>query len=520
MSIMSSKLDRRQYDWARYIPMRLSSSERQLLAVLENALDVSEYTDNVDIYGGFRKKKVDRIIENLVDTMNITMGLNVAADLPGSEELLLSDNQETFPFFAKIFEIGRRYKIMNPNKMRGTYGKMMYLLMDTRSEFLNMKHPDLEINFVDEISTVYTFCKERNGLDMLNDPLILQACKCLDDIDREYASVELEKAKAMKTHALKKLIEKYAIDGNKNGNDNGNDNEPIYGPAPPPQMTKEAVELVVNSVSDNQSYLSFNAGPVEKMLKLLTSLFDPEEETQPFSLALSNRGGKSKRPYSYSSSISYFSGFSSNYRGGGEKLSHTHQEQYTFVLQSMTLWKEIMSNLPRLWTFADQDMLYEPYRIADTGQGLHRVQDCPRVRQEMNRILSHVQSKFDHWVGLSVVHLGDRDVPNALVFIDKYSQVPNILAPIAICVESIQENCYKDDHIKAYVEAEWGSSKGLIMQVLSDFFKHGFDGSGDDGGSCIDGRLTSAWNWCSKIEKKPFYYVFSLCGFQGFDGDF
>ena len=30
----------------------------------------------------------------------------------------------------------------------------------------------------------------------------------------------------------------------------------------------------------------------------------------------------------------------------------------------------------------------------------------------MNRILSLVQSQAGPWVGLSVVHLGDRDVPN------------------------------------------------------------------------------------------------------------
>jgi hypothetical protein len=41
-----------------------------------------------------------------------------------------------------------------------------------------------------------------------------------------------------------------------------------------------------------------------------------------------------------------------------------------------------------------------------------------------------------------------------------------------------------------------------------------------DAGSCIDGRLTSAWNWCSNLHKKPYYALFKLAGFVGFDGDF
>jgi len=72
---------------------------------------------------------------------------------------------------------------------------------------------------------------------------------------------------------------------------------------------------------------------------------------------------------------------------------------------------------------------------------------------------------------------------------------------------------------KRYVAAQFGSTFGLQQVLLGDFFKHAFDGDGDDGGSCIDGRLTSTWNWCSRVAQKPYYHAFNLAGFQGFDGD-
>lgn len=78
--------------------------------------------------------------------------------------------------------------------------------------------------------------------------------------------------------------------------------------------------------------------------------------------------------------------------------------------------------------------------------------------------------------------------------------------------------------VAAYLGRVFGGAEAARAAICADFFRHAFDGSGADNffdaGSCIDGRLTSAWHWCSKLDTKPYYVVFKMAGFSGFDGDF
>jgi len=456
---------------SQFIPVRISAEERVYLRLLEGALEVSEYTDKVDVVRGwsFRNSKHDTIREEIGDMLQLLLGLVVAGNYKQGTALVAgADMHANAAFFQKVLEIGRRFKITNPEKMRCSYGKLIYLMQDAPSA--------MDFSVKADIRTVFSVLTEKKGIALLEDEDTAQAIEAVSNVagygEEAPSRASIEARAAAKQLAIKRLCEKHASK----------------------TLSKEDVESTLASLSDFNSFVDSNRRPVDDMLTLLKTHFHPGDVEGKFSLEIS-QGLR------------------------GSKLSHSHGTQYTFVLQTLCLWQKVTENMFRLWILAERDLLSDSqYRLANTGQGMNRVQNAPKISHAMHTILSKVQQSAGSWVGLSVVHLGDRDVPNALVFIDKYTQVARLLKPIVDCIAALP--LLGTDPKTAHIISKYGGAERLQKFILADFFKHGFDGSGSDGGSCIDGRLTSAWNWCSKLEKKSYYPIFMLAGFQGFDGDF
>jgi len=357
--------------------------------------------------------------------------------------------------------------------MRADYGKLLYLLQD--SQFKEIQDL-LQFDMVTKVKTVYVLLERYGALDMLKDSAMVWATK--EIIPESKSRHEIAQEIKQKERAIEYLAKRYAK-GDK--------------------LTPDAIKTCLYSIGDNHSFLRTSRDNIDKLIVFLKTYFRPDQAEEEYSLAIQSGVG-------------------------GARLSHNHARQYAYVLQSLSLWREIAHDMFKLWILAEEDLLEgSGYSLRDTGQGLNRVQQAPKISREMQTILYRTQKKLGDWVGSSVVHLGDHNVPNAFIFIDKYTQVPRILNPIVSTISKI-DDLVKDPNLLLYVNKAFGGKEALKKEILCDFFRHAFDGSGADNffdaGSCIDGRLTSAWNWCSKVEKKRYFPAFLLTDFIGFDGKF
>ena len=457
---------------AKYIPLRLTYEERKTLRLVNACVTVSDYTTTVD--SAEFKSNAKRTHAKLQNICGFLSGIISALDYENGQRVLDDRNFSEYELELKTFlEISRRYKIMNPEKMRSEYGKLVLLMQDAVSAEIR---PLIGVDIKQPIRTVYNLLEEKNGLHILQNKLIHDATQeILPDKSKSRHTIQTEIRK--KEKAIESLC--------KHANNT---------------LTADDIRQCLYSISDNNSFLNSNLLPIEECITLLYNYFHPKKIEKGYSLAIHE--GDS-----------------------GARLTHSHELQFNYVAQSLQLWASVVRDMFRLWYLAELDLLSEecPYELRQTGQGLQRVQQSPKVYKAMFEILCHTQQKQGGWVGSSVIHLGDHNVPNALVFIDKYTQVSRILGPLVKTLSMLQTACEENEGLNRYMAAYGGIDKAK-KDVLHDFFTHAFDGSGGDNffdaGSCIDGRLTSAWHWCSQLATKPYYPLFRLTGFLSFDGEF
>lgn len=411
---------------AKVIPLRLEYEERKLLHLLTAALDVSDYTDSVDTLSFSSPAK--RLAQQLKGITAVLSGIMVAYDYKVGQELLEHKNFEQHAeFFKKIFEIGRRYKVLNPNRLGSTYGKLMYFVQDSmRPEIQDA----LGFNLFKPILTVYEFLNERDALNALEDPYAEIAT--MEIVAENRSRSAIQKDIKAKERAVEHIAKKYYSS----------------------KITKEKVRWCLYSIADSNSYLRYNRDPIAKLIGLVEAYFSPDTVDDEFTLAIDAINGS--------------------------RLKHSHYKQYHYVVQSLHLWLLIMGEIFSLWALSDLELTNPDmeYKLIDNNQGIHRMQPCPNIRIAMERILRTAQEQSETWIGSSTIHLGDTAVPNALLFIDKYMQVPRILTPLVLLFKELDS--LNDHSLLNYIDTAFGGREYLKKTILTDFMRFGFDGSGAD----------------------------------------
>ena len=134
---------------------------------------MSEYTDAVDVLS--YRSKTDRDHETTQGDLRhfVWFGRGESDYRAGQRLIVDKEFKDNEAFFQDVFEIGRRHKIMNPEKIRSECGKLMWLLQDSQSP--EVQESGFDLTLVKPLKTVYSFLKSRGGEGLLADALMEQA---------------------------------------------------------------------------------------------------------------------------------------------------------------------------------------------------------------------------------------------------------------------------------------------------------------------------------------------------------
>ena len=259
------------------------------------------------------------------------------------------DNAE---FFQEIFEIGRRNKVLNPAKMRSTYGKLMYMLQDSQSSNVAK---GLGFSMHKEMLMVASFLVDELEIEeLLYDDRLVDATMYISDVD-ENTGLKISREVVqdlvhLKQEATNALVEEYARKASSFYGD-----EKVHL-----DRCTEEVSRSISSLADAVAVIETSVAPIRRMILFLETNFDKTKAEKEFSLTLSatsyiSQARSALSSYSYSGMNRF--GFAGSGDSSGPTLSHSHPTQYMFVWQSLKLWCKVQENMHKLWVCADEDLL-------------------------------------------------------------------------------------------------------------------------------------------------------------------
>ena len=172
-------------------PKPIRRSTLQYLRLLDAALQVSECTEKIDTVG-FGLSKAKRIVHQIREFCAILSGLVLAADYKEGQELFTGrDFASNADFYQKVFKLGRRHKIINPDKIAhnlrqvglgafpvrvATGGVFSNTLLQGNQKPEVRQHARMHVR-QHRLGRCKSFSLKYDVLDLLRDPLITTAAQ-------------------------------------------------------------------------------------------------------------------------------------------------------------------------------------------------------------------------------------------------------------------------------------------------------------------------------------------------------